>query len=138
MRFAEFTKTKYIGAGIVFVTSQMEVLLLQKKNGKYTFPGGHREEDECSPLQTAYRECREELGALPEGKLVGKLKITKQGETQPIYSFFMMIDHRFKPILSWEHTDYKWIDYKKVKSNRLTSAFELCWELYDKFITELA
>lgn len=138
VNLAQHIKIKYLGAGFVFVTPQKELLLLQKENGKYTFPGGHREEGEYSPLETAQRECREELGTMPAGELVGKLKIIKQGETQPIYSFFMMINHSFKPALSWEHTDYKWIDYKKVKPPKLTSVFESCWGLYDKFITELA
>ena len=80
MSFAEFIKIKYIGAGIVFVTPQKEILLLQKENGKYTFPGGHREEDEYSPLETAQRECIEEIGLMPEGDFVGKLKILKKGK----------------------------------------------------------
>ena len=137
MSFAEFVKIKYIGAGIVFVTPQKEVLLLQKENGKYTFPGGHREEDEYSPLETAQRECVEEIGLMPEGDLVGKLKITKEGEKQPVYSFFMVVRDSFMPTLSWEHIDYKWINYKKVKSEKLTSVFKSYWDLYKKFITEL-
>jgi 8-oxo-dGTP pyrophosphatase MutT (NUDIX family) len=137
MSFAEFIKIKYIGAGIVFVTPQKEILLLQKENGKYTFPGGHREEDEYSPLETAQRECLEEIGLMPEGDLVGKLKITKEGEKQPVYSFFMVVRDSFMPTLSWEHIDYKWINYKKVKSEKLTSVFKSYWDLYKKFITEL-
>jgi 8-oxo-dGTP pyrophosphatase MutT (NUDIX family) len=137
MSFAEFIKIKYIGAGIVFVTPQKEILLLQKENGKYTFPGGHREEDEYSPLETAQRECIEEIGLMPEGDLVGKLKITKEGEKQPVYSFFMVVRDSFMPTLSWEHIDYKWINYKKVKPERLTSVFKSYWGLYKKFITEL-
>ena len=137
MSFAEFIKIKYIGAGIVFVTPQKEILLLQKENGKYTFPGGHREEDEYSPLETAQRECIEEIGLMPEGDLVGKLKITKEGEKQPVYSFFMVVRDSFMPTLSWEHIDYKWINYKKVKTEKLTSVFKSYWDLYKKFITEL-
>ena len=137
MSFAEFIKIKYIGAGIVFVTPQKEILLLQKENGKYTFPGGHREEDEYSPLETAQRECVEEIGLMPEGDLVGKLKITKEGEKQPVYSFFMVVRDSFMPTLSWEHIDYKWINYKKVKTEKLTSVFKSYWDLYKKFITEL-
>ena len=137
MSFAEFVKIKYIGAGIVFVTPQKEVLLLQKENGKYTFPGGHREEGEYSPLETAQRECVEEIGLMPEGDLVGKLKITKEGEKQPVYSFFMVVNDSFMPTLSWEHIDYKWINYRKVKPEKLTSVFKPYWDLYKKFITEL-
>ena len=137
MNFAEYIKIKYLGAGFVFVTPQKEILLLQKENGKYTFPGGHREEDEYSPLETAQRECREELGLMPEGKLVGKLKITKEGEKQPVYSFFMTIPHSFMPTLSSEHKDYAWVQYKKVKPDKLTSVFKPYWGLYKKFLKEL-
>lgn len=138
MNFAEYIKTKYIGAGFVFITPQKEILLLQKQNGKYTFPGGHREEHECSPLETAQRECREELGLMPAGKLVGKLKITKEGEKQPVYSFFMTIPHSFIPTLSSEHEDHAWVPYKKVKPDKLTSVFKPYWALYKKFLKELA
>lgn len=137
MNFAEFVKIKYLGAGIVFVTPKKEILLLQKDNGKWTFPGGHREVDEFSPLDTAYRECREEIGLVPDGKLVGKLKLTKEGEKQPVYSFFMVIKDSFMPTLSWEHKDYKWVDYKKVKPEKLTTVFKSYWDLYKKFIKDL-
>ena len=137
MNFAEFVKMKYLGAGIVFITPKKEILLLQKENGKWTFPGGHREEGEYSPLNTAERECKEELGLMPDGEIVGKLKIVKEGEKQPIYSFFMMVKNDFMPTLSWEHRDYKWVNYKKVKEDKLTSAFKPYWNIYRKFISKL-
>jgi 8-oxo-dGTP pyrophosphatase MutT (NUDIX family) len=137
MNFAEFVKIKYLGAGIVFVTPQKEILLLQKENGKWTFPGGHREDGEYSPLETAERECKEELGLMPEGKYVGKLKLTKEGEKHPVYSFFMTIRDSFMPTISWEHKDYLWINYTDVDSERLTSVFRPYWDLYKKFITDL-
>lgn len=137
MNFAEFVKIKYIGAGIVFITPKKEILLLQKENGKWTFPGGHREKGEYSPLDTAERECLEELGLLPDGELVGKIKITKANEKHPIYSYFMMVKDSFMPHLSKEHTDYKWVHYRKLKSEILTSVFEPYWSIYRKFITKL-
>ena len=137
MDFADFVKIKYLGAGIVFVTPKKEILLLQKENGNWTFPGGHRESKEFSPLETAQRECKEELGLLPDGKLVGKLKLTKEGQKQPVYSFFMTVKDSFMPTLSWEHKDYKWVQYKKVKLDKLTSVFRPYWDLYKKFIKEL-
>ena len=137
MNFAEFIKIKYLGAGIVFITPEKEILLLQKENSKWTFPGGHREEGEFSPLDTAYRECQEELGVVPDGDIVGKLKLTKEGEKQPIYSFFMFIESSFTPTLYWEHKDYKWVNYKKLKEENLTSVFKQYWKLYKKFISKL-
>lgn len=137
MNFAKFIKHEYIGAGVVFITPQKEILLLQKSNNKWTFPGGHRELNEFIPLETAERECKEELGLMPEGKYVGKLKITKQGEEHPVYSFFMTVRDSFMPTISSEHKDYRWVDYKDIESSRLTSVFKPYWDLYKRFITDL-
>lgn len=137
MNFAEFVKIKYLGAGIVFITPKKEILLLQKDNGKWTFPGGHREDNEFSPLDTAERECKEELGLMPEGEFVGKLKLTKEDEDLPVYSYFMFIKDSFMPTLSPEHKDYKWVNYRKVKEDNLTSVFKPYWNIYKKFITKL-
>lgn len=137
MNFTDFIKIKYLGAGIVFITPKKEILVLQKDNGKWTFPGGHREEGEYSPLDTAFRECQEEIGLIPDGELVGKMKLTKEGEKQHIYSFFMFVKDSFMPTLSQEHKDYKWIDYRKLKEDKLTSVFKPYWKLYKKVISKL-
>lgn len=137
LNFTEYIKIKYLGAGIVFITPKKEILLLQKENGNWTFPGGHREKEEYSPLDTAERECIEEIGLMPKGKFVGKLKLTKKGEDQPIYSFFMFVKQSFVPILSHEHKDYKWFNYKKLKEDKLTSVFKPYWKIYKKFISKL-
>lgn len=137
MNFADFIKIKYLGAGFVFITPKKEILLLQKDNEKWTFPGGHREKNEYSPLDTAQRECQEELGFMPDGELVGKLKLTKASENLPIYSFFMFVRDSFMPTLSWEHKDYKWVNYRKLKEEKLTSVFKPYWKIYKKFISKL-
>jgi len=135
MKFREYIKDDYIGAGIVFVTPDKKILLLKKENGKWTFPGGHREPGE-EPLQTAQRECFEELGMNPDGEIVGKLKITKDEVQKPVYSFFKIVEE-FIPTLSWEHKDYDWVDYKKVKSTNLTKVFHPYWEIYKRFLKKL-
>lgn len=137
MKFKDFLTKDYIGAGFVFITPDKKVLLLIKHNGKLTFPGGHRDEGEDSPVITARRECVEELGSMPAGELVGKLKLTKEGEKLPVYSFFMNVDSIFTPVLSWEHRGYKWVDYDKVKPSKLTTVFKSYWGLYKKFISSL-
>ena len=135
MKFREYVKEDYVGAGIVFVTPDKKVLLLKKENGKWTFPGGHREPGE-EPLQTAQRECFEELGITPDGEIAGKLKITKAEIQKPVYSFFKIVKE-FTPILSWEHKDFIWVDYKKVKSTNLTNVFQPYWEIYKRFLKKL-
>jgi 8-oxo-dGTP pyrophosphatase MutT (NUDIX family) len=129
------TKQNYIGAGIVFVTPKKEILLLQKSNKKLTFPGGHRESYEDDPFETAKRECIEEISVLPHGKILGKLKITK--DELPIYSYFMSVPDSFMPVLSSEHDGYTWIHYKKVKSEKLTTVFKPYWKIYKRFIEDL-
>lgn len=136
MKFREFVKEDYVGAGIVFVTPDKKILLLQKENDKWTFPGGHREPNE-EPWQTAQRECFEELGMNPDGEVLGKLKITKEEVKRPVYSFFKAVDKEFKPKLSWEHKDYTWVNYKKLKPEKLTKVFQSCWELYKRFIKSI-
>lgn len=133
MKFREFVKEDYVGAGIVYVTPDKKILLLQKENGKWTFPGGHREPNE-EPWQTAQRECFEELGMNPDGEILGKLKITKEEVKKPVYSFFKSVNKEFKPILSSEHKDYAWIDFKKIKQQDLTKVFQPYWDLYKNFL----
>lgn len=133
MKFREYMKEDYIGAGIVFVTSDKKILLLKKDNGKWTFPGGHREPNE-EPWQTAQRECFEELGMNPDGEILGNLKITKEEVKKPVYSFFKKINKEFKPTLSFEHKDYAWVDFKKVKQQDLTKVFQPYWDLYKNFL----
>lgn len=136
MEFREYIKDDYVGAGIVFVTPDKKVLLLKKENGKYTFPGGHSEPGE-EPLQTAQRECFEELGMNPDGEMVGKLKIIKDEVKRPVYSFFKKVEKEFVPNLSFEHKDYAWMYYKDVKLVTLTKVFHPYWELYYRFIKSL-
>jgi 8-oxo-dGTP pyrophosphatase MutT (NUDIX family) len=136
MKFKEYVKKDYIGSGIVFVTPEKKILLLKKENNKWTFPGGHREPNE-EPFQTAQRECYEELGVVPEGEFCGKLKITKEEVQLPVYSFFKKVDKEFTPTLSWEHKDFAWYDYKKIKPTTLTKVFQPYWSLYKKFLKDL-
>jgi len=137
MTFKQIYEGPYIGAGIVFVTPKKEILLLKKRNNKWTFPGGHREDYETQPIDTAKRECKEEIGFLPEGKIVGNFKIIKESKAQPIHSFFMLVKDSFMPILSYEHKDYKWVHIKRLKEENLTSVFKPYWKLYKKFIINL-
>lgn len=135
MKFCEYVKEDYVGAGIVFIAPGKKILLLKKENGKWTFPGGHREPNE-EPLQTAQRECFEELGMNPDGEMVGKLKITKDEVQKPVYSFFKIVKE-FKPNLSWEHKEFAWVDYKKIKPDKLTKVFQPYWDLYKNFLKKL-
>lgn len=136
MNFKEYYKTPYIGAGIVFVTSKNKILLLQKKNKKWTFPGGHAIEGE-TPKQTAKRECIEELGDIVSGLKITCKPLVIDKKEKPLYSFFLRIDKPFKPKLSNEHIDYKWFVCNKIKPEILTSVFKPFWEIYKEKILNL-
>ncbi len=58
----------YEGAGFIFMTPQLEILLVnEKRSGKWGMCKGHREQkDGGNPTMTAIREANEELGLLPE------------------------------------------------------------------------
>lgn len=47
-------------SGIIVINSD-ETILVQTKNGNYSFPKGKKNKNETS-LETAFRECREETG----------------------------------------------------------------------------
>ena len=77
MKFLDMVSNDHEGAGYIFLTPDNLILFLLKHNGKYTFVGGHREKKE-TPLQTANRETIEEIGFLPEGKIVDYIKYIKK------------------------------------------------------------
>lgn len=105
----------YEGAGFIYLTKKNTVLILQKPNKKWTFPGGHATIFE-EPQETAMRESMEELGLVPEGKIIGYLEYIKPDTKGKCFSFIMKIKKEFKPKLSSEHHDFKWVSVSKLKN----------------------
>lgn len=134
MLFKEYHNLTHIGAGIVFISPKKKILLLQKQNGKWTFPGGHSEIGE-TPEDTAIRECKEETNKdLFHGQLKDSLSFLRKDETKPVYSF-IVYSEKFKPKLSFEHKSYEWFKIDKISSSMLTGAFAPYWKnLYLPFI----
>lgn len=126
MRFEQYMDTDFLGAGVVFRTKDNKILMLQKTNDKWSFPGGHREIGE-TPIQTAKRECMEELGQLPNGVVSNAIPYIKSEDKKHCYSFIMDIDEEFEPFLSFEHKNYKWVNPKKVDSMNLSGAVKDLW-----------
>lgn len=121
MNFSDFVTDKYEGSGFVFATPDNLVLMLLKHNGKYSFVGGHREKGE-SPLQTAKRECKEEIGFLPKGQILEFVKYKKKETNNWCFSFIMRIDQPFIPKISSEHKDYAWIPFNRISKIKLSKA----------------
>lgn len=134
MKFKDFHNLTHVGAGIIFISPNNKILLLQKRNKNWTFPGGHAEIHE-TPTETAIRECIEETGKIVDKRqLTNHLSFTRKKESKPIHSFICFLEE-FKPTLSIEHIDYKWFKVSKVVENMLSKAFAPYWKsMYLPFI----
>jgi len=116
-------EAKFEGAGIIFLTANNKVLILQKPNKKWTFPGGHAELYE-EPKETAMRECMEELGNFPKKKIISYFEYIKSDTGGKCFSFLMKIQKEFVPTLSTEHLDYKWVQVRDLKKKNLSKSIE--------------
>ncbi len=136
MKFKDYHNLTFIGAGIIFITPKNKILLLQKKNKKWTFPGGHAELYEA-PLETAMRECVEETGkVVSRNQLKDVLTFVRKKETKPVYSFIARTKE-FEPKLSSEHKNYKWFKIDHIQPSILSGAFASYWKTkYLPFILE--
>ncbi|PNH11842.1 hypothetical protein TSOC_001275, partial [Tetrabaena socialis] len=89
--------------------------------GSWGLPGGNADEvDGGKLLETAEREAREEVGALPSGLHVAGSVLTRRGKAlQKHYTVF--IAHApsaaraaYLPTLNEEHTEWRWVDMAHV------------------------
>ena len=66
---------------------------LRRHGGQVSFPGGARDPEDATPLHTALREVREELGlALTRADVLGRLPDYRSGS-----------GYRIAPIVAWAH-----------------------------------
>lgn len=99
-----------MGAGIMFLNNDGEVLALRRRNykddkwaGHWDFPGGTSEEGE-NPYDTALRESYEEMGHPVPFKVVDHFRNSHH------YTLFLaLVRDRFKPRLSHEHDAWMWV-----------------------------
>ena len=105
------------GAGIMYVAGNL--ILLGKRAGgnmpgSWDFPGGHSEEGE-TPIMTALRESREEVGAAPmPDEPLHQIDFSDNG-----YIGFTTFIHRTKPFAlhtNEEHTEWRWCDVNNLPS----------------------
>lgn len=120
MRFSEYMDSDFQGAGFVFISPSLKVLILQKPNGKWCFVGGKKEKNE-TPYKTAKRETKEEIGFFPKGTVVDYFKHKKSNEEVNVYSFIMKISELFIPKLNHEHIDYKWVKIKNLQDYQFSN-----------------
>jgi 8-oxo-dGTP pyrophosphatase MutT (NUDIX family) len=81
-----------------------------KHPGSWGLPGGRVESGETL-LEAMTRECREELGFVPDYlRMIPLEKFTTSDAGFEYHTFFCVVDSEFQPILNDEHTGYAWID----------------------------
>jgi 8-oxo-dGTP pyrophosphatase MutT (NUDIX family) len=102
-----------MGAGVLFLHGGKALILKRAEGLKYWgFPGGKSEKLE-SPLQTAFRETREEIGYLPICTVQGHF--AQEG----YILYFALCREFFTPKLNREHSEYRWVDLEKLKEMKI-------------------
>lgn len=81
-----------------------------KHPGSWGLPGGRIEPGE-SLRDAMFRECKEELGFVPDFmRLVPIEKFTTMDGAFAYHTFYCSVEHEFVPELNHEHLGYAWID----------------------------
>jgi 8-oxo-dGTP pyrophosphatase MutT (NUDIX family) len=112
---------QFTGSGIIFYDGS-RILLLKKTNKKWGFVGGKPIEEE-TPLQTAMRETKEEIGVI-HGTNKKELKLKIKGNVY--YSYIFKVNEPFHDIkLSDEHIDYSWVKIENLDKIKLSKIFQI-------------
>jgi ADP-ribose pyrophosphatase YjhB (NUDIX family) len=81
-----------------------------KNPNTWGLPGGKVDAGETL-LDAIDRECKEELGSMPEYiRLVPLEQFTSPDAGFVYHTFFCCVTSEFKPVLNHEHLGYAWID----------------------------
>ena len=80
-----------------------------KHPGSWGLPGGKIEPGE-SLLSGLERECREELGTMPnDSQVIPIEKFTNPDSNFEYHTFWCRIEKEFVPVLNHEHIGYAWV-----------------------------
>ena len=96
-----------MAAGFLFIDDQDKMLLLKRSKhfvfpNHWDMPGGSSETGE-SPMKTAIRETKEEIGFLPDVISIEEYHVN-------CYTVFVAdVAEQFNPILSDEHSSHLWV-----------------------------
>jgi 8-oxo-dGTP pyrophosphatase MutT (NUDIX family) len=109
----ESSVVKAVGVWFYSVDTHRYLYLMRndpKHPGSWGLPGGRVESGETL-LEAMHRECREELGSVPNYVRVLPLeKFTTTDSGFEYHTFFCTVKDEFRPILNHEHVGYAWLD----------------------------
>ncbi|GEM_PF-787463 len=118
-------KTTKRSAGILLI-SKGRVLVLQRgpgtnNAGLWDLPGGQRDDGE-STTEAAWREAIEEIGALPQNRVNGRIRVVRDGGRKRYDIFVCAAPSRtrkkWQPAIAEEHSAWRWVDLKWCLLNR--------------------
>ena len=99
--------------GCICITETNKILLVKgRKSQKWSFPKGHRERWDKTPLDCALRELREETGLRLQSSSIGTRKY-KAGE---YFIFSLPNEYRLFPEDSNEIDEVGWFEFETVES----------------------
>lgn len=124
------------GAGCVFTDGEHILLLLRSTDSKsprtWGIPAGHAREGE-TPIQTAFRETREEIGVDPKSLSLKRLGQSNERNGRWIV-FVFRVPKQFPCHLNREHTDYEWVHINDLTQYPLHPLFKRNMSLYLRMI----
>ena len=113
----------YSGAGLVLLSSDLSSLILVRdaRTGKWGFPKGHREAYDKNDLDTAIRECHEEIGLTMDDYTIrsDSFKINK-GSQAYLFRYATLNDDKRKNCIimgpAYEISNVQWVPVKQLLS----------------------
>ena len=112
-RIMESSSINAVGVWFYAVDTSRYLYLMRsdpKHPGSWGLPGGRIEPGE-SLMDAMFRECREELGFVPDFmRLIPIEKFTTVDSGFAYHTFYCSVEREFVPALNHEHLGYAWID----------------------------
>ena len=124
-------------ASCIIINEEGKLLLLKRSNkvgaykGLWSGVAGHIEEGE-EPIQTAYKEIKEEIG-IDKNELIlikshGPVKVLDKSEGKnydwEIFIFLFKCEKKGKLNIDWEHSEYCWIPPFEIKNFNTVPKYE--------------
>lgn len=115
-------------AGLLFVCLEDQTILLTKRSkemsspGAWDIPGGQHSDEDQNSKDTANREAKEEIDALPQNrKFIGKHVLNNDNKNYIIYIYSVSQKEKenWTPKIKLDHESetYKWFPHDKLPKN---------------------